>query len=473
MKEQHRLKCTVKNSQLWSLKKYPRIVMIIAIISLISMSLSPLTVCAQDGEIAQMKIGIIGDIALTPEQCENAKTDDGYDFSYLFEQMTPYFSSVDCVAGFLETTFSDSEKITRENVAPDSLAAAMKEAGIDVVATATKNCYSGGDRGLLHTLDVLDENEIDHVGTYRTKREKNYIINEYNGLKVAFFSYTHAIEDSIAPSSDANISFLDEPIRGYHEIFLQEMEEDVSLSQNPNAWERLALPSKKNLDNVAQEISSVREEVDYIIVFSSFYENYGYEDLQKTWSDTMVRAGADFIVFNTGSTAPVEYKIVKASEEDYQRSIIFNSVGNATLSVDSDLEEGVMFIITVVKYAEEGYFKGPQFVPLHIDKGKMTPVYPVLTYGNPSIAMRTQLKEIDEYLVDLYIGDHQKKPAALQSIYTILSNIGNSDNANDISLYNLKLALGVMSILVITLAGIPMIIQLIRFIKKINRHRNA
>ena len=44
-----------------------------------------------------------------------------------------------------------------------------------------------GFSGLSKTIDVLDKNNIEHLGTYKTEEEQNKtFIKEINGLKVAF-----------------------------------------------------------------------------------------------------------------------------------------------------------------------------------------------------------------------------------------------------------------------------------------------
>ena len=49
--------------------------------------------------------------------------------------------------------------------------------------------------GLIRTLDVLDRDGLDHVGTYRTQaeRDKNsgILMKEINGVRIAFLSYTY------------------------------------------------------------------------------------------------------------------------------------------------------------------------------------------------------------------------------------------------------------------------------------------
>src|SRR5699024_2164123 len=112
-----------------------------------------------------------------------------------FKETKNLFSNSDLVVGNLETVFAGENVSYTNHIynfnTPDQFARAMKQGGIDIVTTATNHCLDRGIAGLVRTLDILDQNKIDHTGTYRNKKERNTIYyKEIDNKKIAFLSYT-------------------------------------------------------------------------------------------------------------------------------------------------------------------------------------------------------------------------------------------------------------------------------------------
>ena len=139
----------------------------------------------------------LGDILCHNTQywdAHNTSTDE-YDFSYVFEDIKKYTENSDITIANLETSFAGKERGYSNYPtfnSPDSLATALKDIGIDIITTAGNHCLDMGFSGLSKTIDVLDKNNIEHLGTYKTEEEQNKtFIKEINGLKVAFIDYTY------------------------------------------------------------------------------------------------------------------------------------------------------------------------------------------------------------------------------------------------------------------------------------------
>lgn len=178
-------------------------------------------------------IAAIGDIMVHGAQLK-AAWDEGnqsYDFEPAFSQVKDLLSAADLTIGNLETTLPGREELYSgypQFGAPDALAAALKEAGVDILNTANNHACDKGKGGLVRTIKVLDEYGLLHVGTYqnRTAYETQRILMvECNHIKIAVLSYTYGLNDIAIPEG-TYIGIMDQ----------QQMAEDIKLAraQNPD-----------------------------------------------------------------------------------------------------------------------------------------------------------------------------------------------------------------------------------------------
>ena len=139
----------------------------------------------------------IGDVMSHNTQYKDAynSSTGEYDFSYVFEDIKNHIKFSDISVGSLETCFAGADKGYSNYPtfnSPDALAYDLADIGIDVLSTAGNHCLDMGFDGLSRTIDVLDQAEISHVGTYKTEEEQNNIlIKDVKGVKIAFLNYTY------------------------------------------------------------------------------------------------------------------------------------------------------------------------------------------------------------------------------------------------------------------------------------------
>ncbi len=121
--------------------------------------------------------------------------DTQYIFSYVFDDIKFYTQTADIAVGSLETSFAGEERGYSNYPTfntPDNLAYALKDIGIDVLSTAGNHCLDMGFSGLSRTIDVLNDADIAHLGTYKTQEEQDQILFKYvKGVKIAFINYTY------------------------------------------------------------------------------------------------------------------------------------------------------------------------------------------------------------------------------------------------------------------------------------------
>ncbi|MBI9015247.1 MAG: CapA family protein [Clostridiales bacterium] len=149
----------------------------------------------------------VGDIMAHSIQFEAARTEEGYDFYPQFEYIADKISSKDIAIANLETVFAGEDaRYSGKNMifnAPDQLGESIKKAGFDVLTTANNHSLDRGFKGIKRTLDVLDDLEIEHTGTFRTKEESEEIlVFEEDGISFALLSYSYSTNGWPIPENE-------------------------------------------------------------------------------------------------------------------------------------------------------------------------------------------------------------------------------------------------------------------------------
>ena len=148
----------------------------------------------------------IGDIMCHNTQYWDAyqKETDTYDFSYVFENVKDYIAAGDISIANLETSFAGKERgYSNYPVfnSPDELVRDVKSTGLDIITTAGNHCLDMGYSGLSRTIDVLKNNGIEQLGTYKSQEERDTIfIKDVKGVKIAFIDYTYGTNGIPIPS---------------------------------------------------------------------------------------------------------------------------------------------------------------------------------------------------------------------------------------------------------------------------------
>lgn len=148
----------------------------------------------------------VGDIMCHNTQYKDAYNSETntYDFSYVFENISSHTKTADICIGNLETTFAGEDRgyssYPRFNT-PDSLAYELKSIGFDVLSTAGNHALDMGYDGLSRTINVLNDADISHLGTYTSQEEQDKVLIKFvKGLKIAFINYTYGTNGIPVPS---------------------------------------------------------------------------------------------------------------------------------------------------------------------------------------------------------------------------------------------------------------------------------
>lgn len=247
------------------------------------------------------KILFCGDLILLEDQVKRGFDGKGYNFAEVFEYATPYISRADLAVGvfegplggtvknFSQSNFDDGKELYLNF--PDEFADAVKNAGFDLVTTANNHLLDMGIEGALRTIKILNEKQIDFVGSYSSiddKKNNAVKILERGGLKLAILAYTYGINnydtDKLVDENSFVSSFIVD----------------------------------KNSPNFAKVKAAVAEDFkfaksfkpDLIIVLPHWGTQFSDipDDFQRTWQKIFIDFGADIILGDhTHSVQPVEF----------------------------------------------------------------------------------------------------------------------------------------------------------------------
>lgn len=294
-------------------------------------------------------ITALGDVLCHNTQYWDAyvKATDTYDFSYVFENVKEYTSAGDVTIANLETSFADAPYSNYPTFnSPASLATALKDIGVDIITTAGNHCLDKGFKGLSETIDVLNENGIEHLGTYKTEEDqKKLFIKDINGAKVAFIDYTYGTNGIPVPTGkEFCVNVIDKT-------------------------------------KIKKELERVKEEnVDVIIACMHWGEEYHTKQTkdQEDLADFLFQNGVDIIIGNHPHVIePFETKEVKMPDGTTKQCFVAYALGNFTADQRAvNTRDSIIINLKVTKKADG---------TVSIDSSDYIPLY---IYKNPNLSLK-------------------------------------------------------------------------------------
>lgn len=160
------------------------------------MSLFPTFSQEELEEVVVLRMTAAGDVIMHLPIVKSAdqQATGSYDFRPCFAEIKDYLSEADLAVAVLETPLAadadrDFSGYPRFK-APPAIADALQWAGIDLVFTAHNHSLDQGVAGLKTTLAYLDRIGLPHTGSRSHPEEREYLIMERQGFRLAFLSYT-------------------------------------------------------------------------------------------------------------------------------------------------------------------------------------------------------------------------------------------------------------------------------------------
>lgn len=293
-------------------------------------------------------LAAIGDTLCHNTQYWDAYNSDTkeYDFSYVYEDIKYYTKVADITIGSLETTFA-GENVGYSNYprfnTPDSLATALKKIGVDVISLAGNHALDYGYNGLCRTIDVLDEADISHLGTYKTSEEQEKIlIKSVKGVKIAFINYTYGTNGIPLPSGK---------------------EYCVNLI---------------NKDLIKKQIEQAKEQnVDMIVACMHWGTEYRTtaNSEQKELADFLFKNGVDIILGNHPHVLePMEKKTITLEDGTMKDVFVVYALGNFTADQRDEItRDSAILNLNITKQLDGS---------ISINEVEYVPIY---MYKNPNV----------------------------------------------------------------------------------------
>lgn len=277
------------------------------------LSPSPAKISPTPQTSTDITLAFCGDVVCHTGLNDDAKKSDGtYDYTPIFGDAKDIISKADYAVCTMETTFPKTTEYTGypQFKSPPELAKAMKDIGIDLVNTASNHCMDSYKSGLISTLDVLDQNGLDHVGTYRTQEEhdKNdgILVKNINGVNIAFLSFTYGTNGL--------------PVTGFEYV--------------SNIFFKDYLTTLKNIDYdlLKKDMAEARSlNTNMIVVVMHWGNEYAIKPVsyQKELADFFFKEGATLVIGgHCHVPEPIELRHVVDNEGNERMGLLAYCLGN-------------------------------------------------------------------------------------------------------------------------------------------------
>ena len=327
----------------------------------------------------------IGDVMCHNTQYMDAfnSEENKYDFSYVFKEISNYTKLGDIAIGSLETSFAGSNKGYSNYPtfnSPDALAYDLKKIGIDILSTAGNHCLDMGFSGLSRTIDVLDDADIAHLGTYKSQEDRDTIlIKNVKGANIAFINYTYGTNGIPVPSGQ--------------EFCVNLIDKELIKSD-------IAKAKEQNVDMI---VACMHWGTEYLTT-----ANQEQEEL----SDFLFQNGVDIILGNHPHVLePMEKKTITLEDGTTKDVFVIYALGNFICDQNAEnTRNSIILNLKMTKHVDN---------KITIDKVDYVPIYMYKEASSGSQKMRLLdiQKNIDNYEIDMNNG---VKPAISSSLYNNL-----------------------------------------------------
>lgn len=317
-------------------------------------------------------IGSTGDVLIHKpiyEAAYSAST-GAYDFGNIFTYCKAEMASCDYFVANLETTLAGTENGRSYSSypcfnSPDSIADALKSAGVDCLLTANNHCYDSSAFGVTRTQQVVKEKGFDYVGTRTAETEKKYFVKNIGGINFGFTCYTYETDPPAAGRKALNGILV-----------------DTETAPLINSFDYNKLDAF--YADLATQLSAMkREGADVLVV----YLHWGYEynltesSYQKEIAQKLCDMGVDVIV--GGHPHVIQPVDLISSTTSSHKTVCVYSMGNMVsnqrrsyMSIkDGHTEDGMFFKMSFSRYSDgsvlfENIEVVPTWVHLYTEGGK-------------------------------------------------------------------------------------------------------
>lgn len=149
-----------------------------------------------------------GDLNVTDKVVWSGHNSGVFDYTSAFMDVAPIFAQADLSILNFEGNFYGAPYGTDTVSAPQEMATALKEAGVDLLQVANSQSITNGINGLTSTLANIRATGLEPVGAFATneeyKRTKGYTMCEVNGVSIALVAFTKGMDGRGLPTGSEN-----------------------------------------------------------------------------------------------------------------------------------------------------------------------------------------------------------------------------------------------------------------------------
>ncbi len=245
-------------------------------------------------------------------------TTNSYDYEDGWKFIRPIVNQYDIAVANLEVTLAGKPfKGYPQFSAPDELAETLVNSGFNVILTANNHSCDRGSKGVIRTLDKLDELGVAHTGTFRNQeeRDKNYpLMLEENGMKIAMLNYTYGT-NGLEVAKPLIINYIDSTV----------IKADVARAKELGA--------------------------DYIVCNMHWGTEYKFlpNSYQKTYEQLCYREGVDMVIGGHPHVVqPIEQKEVNGEDK-----LTVWSLGNFVSNMQTRPTRGGLMVGSTIKKEDD------------------------------------------------------------------------------------------------------------------------
>ena len=195
---------------------------------------------------------------------------------------------------------------------------------------------------MLRTLDVVDENGIDHIGTVKDEAEKRYKVVDVNGIKIGMICYTYETNNEVGKVALNGIPMKDEA---------KNLVNAFSYGELDAFYEK-----------IEQQIAEMKQDgAESTVLYIHWGNEYQITEnkYQNEIAQKLCNFGIDVIVGGHPHVIqPVE--LLTSETDSEHKTVCIYSVGNAVSNQRKErmnlktghTEDGVLFQFTFAKYSD-------------------------------------------------------------------------------------------------------------------------
>ncbi len=151
-------------------------------------------------------LAFAGDLNITDRVI--ASGGSNYDYSKVFLDVAHILADADLTALNLEGNLCGTPYGSQTASAPQELAVALRNAGVDLVQLANSYAISRGISGLGTTIDSIRDAGMEPLGVYKNQNDfrtrKGYTLVDVQGIRIAFVAFTKGMDGMALPAGSGD-----------------------------------------------------------------------------------------------------------------------------------------------------------------------------------------------------------------------------------------------------------------------------